>query len=157
MSYRLGLDLCSDTSVEDLYQNHWIKYNSSQESSNVDVYCPEDITVPANASGFKIDLKIKVSMYIEGELEKVDSLEEDKMTKQLYRQGCMIEQHPDLNRTTLRFCNPSILIAKQNTRVLTISVDNTGNDPVFLKRGQNLAQIRDLNYRIPRVTTYEKW
>lgn len=157
MSQNLGLDLCPHESVKDLYQDHWMKYNGSQKESGVDIYCPEDIIIPGSALNFKIDLKIKISMYHETSPDYSQRLGWDDMVIRLYRRSSIIRPHDDIFQTSLRFCNPNIMIDKQNRDYIIITVDNLLGYPIVLKRGDKLCQIHDMYDGRPRVTTYEKW
>ena len=106
----------------DIVKNH-------TTDSGFDLYCPEDIVVPANAISFKIDMKVQSRM--------------DFDSKNV---GFMMTPRSSMgSKTPLRLCNSIGIIDAGYTGNLMGFVDNRSSEDYSIRRGDRLLQVVAFN------------
>lgn len=109
------------------YENHT---NYHEGDSGLDLFVPEDIIVPANAIGFKINHLISCEPF-------VDQSKQQGMSYMLYPRSSMGAKTP------LRLANSvGIMDAGYRGNVIAI-VDNISNDDFRVEAGSRIVQICD--------------
>lgn len=93
-----------------------------KDDAALDLYIPENHAIPPGTMGYMIDHKISVELF-DGQ---VDSL---------------LMPRSSISKTSLRMSNSIGLIDKNYRGHILAAVDNIGDDPVILERGQRLFQL----------------
>ena len=116
----------SDT-IRATYENHT---NYHQGDSGLDLFVPEDVVVPANTIGFKINHLISCEPF-------VDQSKQQGMSYMLYPRSSMGAKTP------LRLANSvGIMDAGYRGKVIAI-VDNISDDDFRVEAGSRIVQICD--------------
>lgn len=131
----LTLSICPSEEATDLYKD----IKNEKGDSGSDLYCPNDITVPAGARSFCIDLKISVSMH---NFIHISHTGADVKVPLEVPRGCLLYPRSSMgSTTTLRLCNSVGVIDAGYRGHVKAFVDNVGDKDVVISRGVRLFQI----------------
>lgn len=122
MAYLLKIQL-NNPIAKPYYINHTHAYH---DDARIDLIVPENITVPAKALGFKINLFVS--------LEMIDRHTKENVSYYLYGRS-------SLSNTPLRLsCAVGIIDAGFRGNLFCI-VDNLSDKPYFIQKGDRLIQV----------------
>lgn len=113
---RMNIELV-DNSLQEFYST--VKNHITD--SGYDLFFPEDITIPAKALGFAIDLKVRCEPIFFG--------------------GYYLYPRSSISKTPLRLANSVGIIDNGYRGTLQVRVDNHSTDDFTVKRGERLFQI----------------
>lgn len=110
--------LTDKESVHEFYKNHSCNH---KEDSGLDLVCPENLNIPANAISFKIPLKIAAMP--------------------LQKNGYYLYPRSSISKTPLRLCNSVGIIDMNYRGQIMAVVDNISNEEFNVKEGNRLFQL----------------
>jgi len=112
-----------------------------QNDSGVDLYCPEDVVVPAKSLGFVIDLGVAAEVYtLKGDwYQNVVTMGRDRYVKR--NLGYWILPRSSIGKTPLRLSNSIGLVDSGYRGELKAIVDNHSDTDYTVEKGVRLFQI----------------
>ena len=109
--------------------------------SGLDMYFPEDVTIPAGAAGFMIGLGVACELYIEKSdwFLYLKTSGSEKYSK-VYKPFLLIPRS-SISKTPLRMSNSIGLIDANYRGELKVCVDNISDEDYVVEKGTRLFQI----------------
>ena len=137
ITYRVLVINKNDETLQTKYEEHNVNYI---RDVGVDLFTPDDITVPANAISFKIGLGIKCT-----------GIKDNKnISYMIFPRSSMGAKTP------LRLCNSIGLVDPDYTGELMAYVDNMSNSEYKINRMDRLVQLVGPSHEQPKVQLVEE-
>lgn len=124
----MKLFILPDENVRDFYENG-VK-NHNRENAGFDLYCPRDISIPANSIG-EINHEIKCEVIWK-------RIEDDNV-------AYLLMPRSSISNTPLMMCNSIGLIDAGYRGYIIAKVRNFSNEAFEIKRGTRLFQLVPIN------------
>ena len=115
--------LCMVDDLKEVYLKNEEKRNKSD--AGFDLFMPENVVVPANATSFKLGTKVKASAYKNKMLISYEIWPRSSMG----------------GKTPLRLCNSIGLVDSEYTGELFVCVDNVSDNDYIIKKNDRLVQL----------------
>jgi dUTPase len=126
IKYKLHVQIC-DTTMREFYMNHRFAHFGD---SGLDIFCSEDVVIPANSLGIKIRTGIRAEMV----------LKHDNIFKETSVSYYLLPRSSTV-KSPIRASVPVNVIDSEYRGELYFFVDNLSNESIKINRGTKLFQI----------------
>ena len=135
-----------------LSQYYLSKTNQYSDDSGIDLYCPEDLVVPAKSLGFMINLGVAAEVYTKKGDWYQSVVTSGRETHVRKNHGYWILPRSSIGKTPLRLSNSVGLVDTGYRGELRAIVDNHSNRDFTIEKGVRLFQIANAQLSPMKVT-----